>query len=101
MATFDILELNKIGYDIDGKIMQIPDAESIVTTQQLTIGSTSVLTSAFSTTTRAVRLYAQTACRLEFGSSTVTAASTSPGFPGDGVEFWAVSPGKYLAMVSS
>ena len=45
MATFDIIELNKIGYDIDGKIMQIPDAESIVTTQQLTIGSTSVLPS--------------------------------------------------------
>ena len=73
-----------------------------VTEQSIAIGTTSGQSSAFNVSTRVVRLAADTACRIKFGTSPV-ALNNSMLMPAGGVEYFGVpQDGSFkLAVIAS
>jgi hypothetical protein len=97
MATLYVTEYEDMARDAYGNVIQA-GKEPAIASQTITVTSTSAkVTNAFSGKTRFVRLNADAAMCVKFGSSSVTAAQTDARMSADQTEFFGVSGSIYVA----
>lgn len=95
----DITEYPTLGRDSQGNVIPC-GIEPGVVHQQVDIGGTSDQSAAFSGNTRFVRLHADAPCRIAFGSNP-TAAATTMRLAAGASEYFGVTPGHKLAVITS
>lgn len=98
MAVLDITEFRRQAVDYDRRHMQMGDEPGV--NQQVAIGAGSVQSAAFNATTKFIRLSADAPCRVEFGASP-TAAATSRRIAANFPEYFGVSPGMKVAVITT
>lgn len=98
MAILDITEYRVQAQDYDRRHMQMGQEPGV--NQQLTIGAGSVASAAFNGATKFVRLASDAPCRVEFGGAP-TAASTSRRLAAGLPEYFGVSPGMKVAVITT
>ena len=98
MATMFIEEFSAAG--IAGPGMLPVGVQPSATTQTVSIGGTSAQSSAFGATTRFVRLSTDAVCSYSFGTNP-TATTSKPRMGSGQVEYFAVTPGHKIAVISN
>lgn len=99
MAVLDITEYSQLSADHLGRVIPV-GREPSRTSQQVAIGGTSTQSAAIGDATRFVRLHADAVCRVAFGPNP-TAASTSMRLAAGASEYFGVTPGDKIAVVTS
>lgn len=97
MADLYISEYSHQARDAMGGVLP-SGQEPAVTTQKVGIGGVSDQSLAFNEQTRFVRVHADVACHLKFGSNP-TAAATGLRLAANQTEFIGVKPGHKLAVI--
>lgn len=72
-----------------------------VVKQIVAIGGSSTQSSAFGSTTRLIRVHADSVCSIEIGGTNPTATVTSARFIAGQTEYFLVSPGDKLAVITN
>ena len=99
MAIVDICEYEKLTQDALGS--WVPTGREPATKfQQVVIGGGSLQSAVFGDTTRFVRVHVDAVARIQFGSNP-TAAPTTMRMAAGATEFFGVTPGHKLAVISS
>ncbi len=99
MATLYITEFSGPGFE--GVTGHLPIAAlPSVAEQTKAIGGTSAQSNAFNAQTKVVRLHTDAICSVAFGSNP-TATATSMRLPADHTEYFAVTPGHKVAVISN
>jgi hypothetical protein len=99
MAVVDINEYDSLARDARGDVIQT-GKEPAKAFQQVAIGGASAQSNPFSDATRFVRVHVDAPCRLQFGSNPVAAATTMR-MAGGATEFFEVTPGQRVAVITS
>jgi hypothetical protein len=99
MAILDITEYSELALTGRGQLVMSGQEPSLLN-QQVAIGATSQQSSAFSDTTRFIRIHADASCRVAIGASP-TASPASMRIGAGGTEYLGVRPGLKLAVIST
>lgn len=99
MAVVDISEYNELARDNAG-IVLAAGKEPSSANQQVSITAGSLQSAAFADTTRFVRVHTDAACRVQFGTNP-TAAATSKRMSAGQTEFFGVTPGMKIAVITT
>lgn len=99
MATLYISEYAIFTHDRWGFQAQVGTEPSIAS-QVVTVDVTSGQSSAFNEETKLVRVHADTTCSIAIGENP-TATSESLRLPANGTEYFRVTPGHKLAVISN
>lgn len=96
MAILSIAEFPGMGWvgSVGAPIAGLPETAD----QDLSIGGSSALSSAFGTNTRVIRVHTDTACRILVGTAPVAVATSMP-LSANQTEYFAVAPGQKLAVI--
>lgn len=102
MATLYLSEYKMLGYVgvSPTQLIQAPAGPPLVE-QHIQVGSNSVLSAAFGTGTRFIRVVSDTACNLAFGTGSPAAVAVSHLLPANAVVYYAVDPGSKLAVIAN
>lgn len=98
MATLNITEISETQMNkvTQGMVAKVKGA----TMQNVTISGTSAASSAFASTTRMIRVFADAACAIKIASSSPTAAATDVRIPANSPEYFDVDGGDYIAGIT-
>ena len=99
MAILDVTEYASLSLDAQGRQVLVGKEPSRVN-QQVAIGGGSTQSSAFSDTTRFVRLHADAACRIAIGQNP-TASGASMRMGANQTEYLGVNPGDKIAAITT
>jgi hypothetical protein len=99
VAIVDISEYHTITQDQQTHEVQC-GYEPAYASQQVNITASSVASAAFASNTRFVRIHTDAPCRIKFGA-TPTAAGTSMRMSAGSTEFFGVTPGHQVAVITT
>jgi hypothetical protein len=99
MSTLYIAEVIALGLDAHGQTVLAPMMPPVAE-QTVVIGSGSVASAAFGGTTRFVRIHTDAICSIAFGSAP-TATSTNARMNANTTEYFGVSPGLKVAVITN
>lgn len=97
MATLEITEFTRLAGDTDGRVIQAGMCDASVTEQTPVSFGASTQSAVFGSSTRIVRVKADAAAYLQFGSNP-TATTSSIGIEADTPEYFGVKPGDKVAV---
>lgn len=98
MATLNITEITDVGqnYVIGGPVAKIKS----VTMQNVSFTTSQGRSSAVGTSCRLVRLFADAACAVKIGGSTVAAATTDVTMAASTPEYFLIDGGDYISAIA-
>lgn len=99
MAVVYISEYAEQARDNRGYLLPAGQEPSLAE-QTVAIGGASAQSAAFNAKTRFVRIHTDAICSLKFGSNP-TATATTPRMPANGTEFFGVTPGHKVAVITN
>ena len=100
MAFLNIQEYSGVGGSGGGAVPQIA-REPAVTTQQVTASGTSAQSSAFNASTNYVRLIADVAVYIAFGSDPTAVDASDLYLPAGTAEYFGITPGHKVAVITA
>lgn len=99
MAVVYITEYANLPLDAQNRVLHIAK-EPGVTTQTVTIGGASAQSAAFNSLTRYIRVHVDAVCSIAIDSNP-TATTSKARMAADTTEYFAVTPGHKLAVITN
>lgn len=100
MSNLSITEYSGVGESLTGIKIQA-GKEPAVTTQNVSYTTTSTQSSAFNASTRVVRIVADAASRVLFGSNPTATAGGTTLIPANTPEYFSVNAGDKVAVIEA
>lgn len=99
MSILDVTEYNELAFAGKGGIVMAGQEPRRIN-QQLAVGGASVVSAAFDSATRFIRVHTDVPCRIEIGSDP-TASGASMRMAASQTEYLGVRPGLKIAVITT